>query len=104
MRRNKPILILDLQRGIEEAMHESQQLLVVIQKAAAIYIIEVEIEKALVLAALEELVQLIWLLGQESRKVNRLHRVHGHLCAVPLDSADAFVFASHGLCLCVGLV
>ena len=65
MRRDKAVLVLSLNRRFEEAVHELQRLLVVIQHPAAIDVLQVQIEVTLSLTALDELLKLRWLRRNE---------------------------------------
>ena len=98
MRRNQTIFVLDFKRRIKEAVHELEQLLVVIEKSPTIDVVEVEVEESLVLAALKQFVEFFGFLGEEGGKVNRLHGVDGDLLSVPLDPAERFVGGSHDVC------
>lgn len=95
MWRDKSILILDLKRRLEETVHEFQGFLLVVEHSAAINALKVDVEESLSLAALDELLDLCWLLGQQLREVNRLHRIDWDLLPIPLNSLREFSCDTH---------
>lgn len=59
---NESVLVLDFETRIEEAMHELEQVLMVIEKSTPIHVVQIEVEEALLQTALQEFLELSRLL------------------------------------------
>lgn len=82
---DEAVFVLDFERGLEEAVHESKGILLVLEDSAAINALQVDVEESFLLAALDEFLDLGGFLGEEGREVNRLHGVDGDLLAAPFN-------------------
>lgn len=100
MRSYQSIFVLNLKRRLKKSMHKLQQLLVVINEPTSINVVEIQVEETLLFAALEKLLQLGRLLGEDRREVDCLHRVDRNLLAVPFDLSGYFGYGSHVVCWC----
>lgn len=95
MRRNQSILVLDLERRLEEAVHEFQGLLLIIEHSAAINALKIDVEESLSLAAFDELLDLGWFLREQLREINGLHGINGDLLSVPCHRLGEFGCDTH---------
>lgn len=95
MRRDQAILVLGLEGRLEEAVHELQGLLLVLNESATIDALQVDVEVPLILAAFDQPLELIGLLREQLAEVERLHGVHGDLLPVPLHGPEDFRGGSH---------
>merc|ERR1712000_457006 len=82
--------ILDFQWRVKELVHELECLLLIIKKSTSVDALEIDLEKSLILAALQQLLEFLWLLGKQTREVNGLHGIDRHLAAVPLHCLRDF--------------
>ena len=100
MGRDETKLILGLKGLLEEAVHELEGGLTVLEESAAVNALQVQVEVALCLAGLDQPRHLGRLLGEQETKVDGLHGVDGHLLAVPLHRLGYFCRdAAHNCCL-----
>jgi hypothetical protein len=98
-------LVLGLDGGVEETLHQLERLLLVSKHATAVDALEVEVEVAFLEAGVDDTVDLTRVLGEEQPVVDGLHGVDGHLLAHPLNGLRGVEDGGHDkMLLASGLV
>lgn len=93
--RDESELVLSLNGSLEEALHELESLLLVIEHAAAIDGLEVQVEVTVLETGIENLLNLSGVLGEEETVVHGLHGPDGDLFALPFHGLRHVGDGSH---------